>query len=324
MTTATIALAAAPRRGLGIARRILDIVIDAILVLWISATLTFFALKLIPGDPVERLLAGIWDVTPEMRAQVTSYYGLDKPIWEQYWTYLSHLVVGDLGTSYQRQAPVVEVILAELPATLTLTTVSIVLAIAIALIAAPFTAGRNRFARIVAQGVELLAISMPSFWLGILLMTLFAFTWPIFPAFGVDKPLSIVLPALTLAIPIAGVIGQLLRERIEYTLQEPFVTSVRARGVGETALRTNHVLRHASIPALTLSGVIFGTLLSGAAIVETLFSRPGVGRVAVSAIQERDIPLVLGIVVFSALGFIIVNTVIDLLYPVLDPRLRKR
>lgn len=324
MTTATMALVATPRRGLGVARRILDIVIDAILVLWIAATLTFFALKLIPGDPVERLLAGIWDVTPEMRAQVTAYYGLDGPVWDQYLTYLSHLVVGDLGTSFQRQAPVVDVILAELPATLQLTTIAIVLAIAIALVAAPFTAGRNRLARAVAQGFELLAISMPSFWLGILLMTLFAFTWPILPAFGADKPLSIVLPAITLAIPVAGVVGQLLRERIEYTLQEPFVMSVRARGVGETALRTNHVLRHASIPALTLSGVIFGSLLSGAAVVETLFARPGVGRIAVSAIQERDIPLVLGIVVFSALGFIIVNTIIDLLYPVLDPRLRKR
>ncbi|MGO3885533.1 MAG: ABC transporter permease, partial [Mycetocola sp.] len=153
-------------------------------------------------------------------------------------------------------------------------------------------------------------------------MTAFAFAIPIFPAFGSTAPLSIVLPTLTLAIPLAGVIGQVLRERMEHTLHEPFVTTLRARGLSEQAIRSRHVLRHASLPVLTLSGVIFGSLLSGTAIVETLFGRPGLGNIAVEAIQSRDLPVVSGIVIFSALGFIVVNAVVDVLYPLIDPRLR--
>lgn len=314
---------AAPSRVPSVLRWIANIVVDAVLVLWLAATLTFVTLKLLPGDPVDRLLAGVYDITPEMRAQVAGYYGLDQPLWVQYLQYIGRLATGDLGTSYQQQAPVTGIILAELPATLALTTVAMALAILVALVAVPFTAGRNRTARLIAQGVELLAISTPSFWLGILLMTLFAFTWPILPPFGSDQPLSIVLPALTLAIPIGGVLGQVLRERMEHVLHEPFVTTVRARGVGETALRTRHLLRHASLPALTLSGVIYGSLLSGTAIVETLFGRPGIGRIAVVAIQERDLPVAIGVVLFSAVGFILINTIVDLLYPLLDPRLRR-
>ena len=312
------------RRGGGIVRGAARIVADIVLVVWAAATLTFVALKLIPGDPLDKLMAGIQDATPEMRAAVAERYGLDQPVLVQYADYLVGIVQGDLGVSYQRGAPVTEIIVAELGATVELTVWAMVVAVVASILIALATSGRNRFARIVAQGLELIAVSTPSFWLGIVLMTIFSFGLRWVPAFGADGPAALVLPVITLAVPLVGVLAQVVRERMEHTLHEPFVTTLRARGLGEGDVRARHVLRHASLPALTMSSVIFGSLLSGTAVIETLFARPGIGRLAVTALQDRDIPLVMGFVVFAAFVFILLNTVVDLLYPVLDPRLRGR
>lgn len=301
----------------------LNRLLDAVLVLWAAATLAFVALKLIPGDPLDSLLAGVLDAPPELRAQVAAHYGLDQPVFVQYLNYLGQLARGDLGTSYQRAAPVTEIIFSELGATIELTLTAMTIAVVVAVGLALLTSGRNRSARWAAQAVELVAISVPSFWLGILLMNLLSFTFPVFPAFGANGPASLMLPAVTLSVPLIGVLSQVLRERMEYTLHEPFVTTVLARGVSEGALRSRHVLRHAAIPALTLSTLILGSLLSGAAVLETLFARPGLGRIAVSAVADRDIPVVLGTVVFAALVFVVVNTLVDLVYPLFDPRLRE-
>lgn len=297
--------------------------LDAAIVLWAAATLAFVALKLIPGDPLDSLLAGVLDAPPELRQQVAAYYGLDQPVFVQYLTFLANLVQGDLGISYQRSAPVTQIIFSELGATVELTVSAMAIAGIVAVGLALATSGRNRSARLAAQTIELVAISVPSFWLGILLMNLLSFTFPIFPAFGANGPASLVLPAVTLAVPLIGVLAQVLRERMEYTLHEPFVTTVLARGVSETRLRSHHVLRHAAIPALTLSTLIFGSLLSGAAVLETLFARPGLGRIAVAAVADRDIPVVLGTVVFASLVFVVVNIMVDLVYPLVDPRLRE-
>lgn len=312
----------APRRATAwsfLANRLLD----AIIVMLVAATITFIAIKLIPGDPVDRMLAGLWEVTPQDEARVREHWGFDLPAWQQYLAYLGRLVQGDLGVSYLRGAPVSAIIGSELGATIELTTIAMTLAILLVLVVTPFTAGRNRIVRNAVQSIELVSISMPSFWIGILLLIAFSFTIPIFPSFGSDRPFSIVLPSITLAISMFGVISQVLRERVEHTLHEPFVTSVRARGVSETRLRTRHVTRHAALPALTISGLIYGNLLTGTAIIETLFSRPGIGSIAVSAVQERDLPVVIGIVIFASLVFVVVNTIVDLLYRVLDPRLRE-
>lgn len=296
--------------------------VDIVIVLWAAATVSFLALQLIPGDPLANLMAGIQDATPEIRTEIAAHYGLDKSPVEQYLTFLGGAAQGDFGVSYQRAAPVTEVILGELPATLELTFWAMVLALVVAVLLALATSGRRRGYRFLAQGLELVAVSVPSFWLGIMLISLFSFTLRWLPAFGTEGPLSLVLPVLTLAVPLVGVLAQVLRERMEHTLHEPFVTTIRARGLGENRLRSKHVLKHASLPALTLSSVIFGSLLSGTAIIETLFSRPGIGRVAVVAIQDRDIPVVLGFVVFAAFIFTVINTLVDLLYPLIDPRLR--
>lgn len=312
-----------PRRPRRLIVQIFNTLLDALLVVLVATTLTFIAIQLVPGDPVDRLLTGVFDITPELRDRVAEHYGLDQSVLQQYFTFIGNLFQGDLGVSYQRQAPVLDLILQELPPTLELTIAALTLAVLGALIASVLTAGRRPLTRGLVQGLELTAVSIPSFWLGILLMLVFAFWIPIFPAFGTGHPLALVLPAVTLAISIGGSISQILRERLEHTLHEPFVTSIRARGVGETELRLRYLTRHASIPALTISGLIFGALLSGTAIIETLFSRPGLGRLVVLALQDRDLPLILGIVVFAALVFVVINTIVDLLYPLIDPRLRE-
>ncbi|KAB1662243.1 ABC transporter permease [Pseudoclavibacter chungangensis] len=311
-------LRATGRLALAIGNRLLDIV----LVLWAAATLAFIALQLIPGDPLDRLMAGIQDATPEMRAAISAHYGLDQPVFVQYLQFLAHAAVFDFGTSYQRAAPVTEVLLSELPATLELTFWAMTLAVVVAILLALATSGRGRIGRAIAVGLELVSVSVPSFWLGIVLMTVLSFQLRLLPAFGANGPASLVLPVITLAVPLAGVLSQVLRERMEHALHEPFVTTLRARGLTESGIRSGHVLRHAALPALTLTSVIFGSLLSGTVIIETLFSRPGLGRVAVAAVQDRDIPLVLGFVVFAAFVFIVLNTIVDLVAPLLDPRSR--
>ncbi|WP_255505658.1 ABC transporter permease [Mycetocola sp. JXN-3] len=306
----------------GIASYVGHRILDIVLVLWAAATLSFVALQLIPGNPLDKMLSGMQEATPEIRAQIAAHYGLDQPVIVQYFTYLAGVLRGDFGISYQRASPVTEVILSEIGPTAELTGWAILVAIIVSVLLALATSGRRRGARAFAQGFELVAVSVPSFWLGIILMTVFSFSLQWVPAFGTDGPGSLVLPVITLALPLIGVITQVLRERMEHVLHEPFVTTIRARGLGENRLRSRHVLRHASLPALTLTSVIFGSLLSGTAIIETLFARPGLGRVAVVAIQDRDYPVVLGFVVFAALIFILINTIVDLLYPLLDPRLR--
>lgn len=327
----TAVAAGAPAAAIGRDRRASPVwlrilgsrLLDLVLVIWLAATLAFVAMQLIPGDPLDKLLAGIQDATPEMRAQIAAHYGLDKPVIVQYLLYIAGIVQGDLGASYQRSAPVAQVILSEAPATIELTLWAMAVALLGSAAIALLTSGRRPVVRWLAQAFELIAVSVPSFWLGIVLMTVFSFQLRLLPAFSGNGPASLVLPVVTLAIPLIGVLTQVLRERMEHQLHEPFVTTIRARGVGEGELRTRHLLRHSSLPVLTLGGVIFGSLLTGTAVIETLFARPGVGRLIVTALQDRDIPLVLGFVVLAAIVFIVINTLIELVSPLVDPRLKE-
>ncbi|MGO2141719.1 MAG: ABC transporter permease [Leucobacter sp.] len=295
---------------------------DLVLVVWLAATVAFLALRLIPGDPLDVLLSGVQDATPEMRAEIAAHYGLDRPAIVQYFGYLWGVVQGDLGTSYHRGSPVTQVLFSELGPTVELTVAAMLVAVIAAVALALATSGQRPGVRLAAQGFEVVAVSVPSFWLGIVLMTIFSFGLKWVPAFSGDSPAGLILPVVTLAVPLVGVITQLLRERVEHQLHEPFVTTVRARGVSEARLRSQHLLRHASVPMLTLSSIIFGSLLTGTVVIETLFARPGIGRVIVLALQDRDVPVVLGFVVFAAVVFIVINTVVDLLLPLIDPRLK--
>jgi peptide/nickel transport system permease protein len=170
--------------------------------------------------------------------------------------------------------------------------------------------------------LELLFLSTPPFWVGILLLTEFSFRLHLFPVIGNRGIRSLVLPWITLALPLAGVLAIVMREGLDRALEQPFALTVRARGATERRLRLRHALRHALLPVLTISGVTLGQLLGGIVVIETVFARQGIGQVAVTAVEGRDFPVVIGIVVLAALAFVIINAAVDLLYRVVDPRIR--
>jgi len=311
------------RRG-RLARTIVLRLAGAVAVCWGAATASFLALHLVPGDLVNAILGGV-PATPATVSELRRELGLGHPLIVQYWVFLRHLATGDLGRSYQLQEPVTKVIGDQLWPTVQLGLAACGLAFAAGVAVAVATAGRRlRLLRTIADTFELVAISTPSFWLGILLLTVFSFRLHAFPVAGNDGFRSLVLPAVTLAVPVAAVIAQVLRDGLERALDQPFVVTARARGTSELVVRTTHALRHALIPVVTISGWIVGSLLSGAVLVETVFGRQGIGRVAATAISSEDIPVVIGVVLLSALVYVVVNTAVDLLYLVVDPRLRDR
>jgi peptide/nickel transport system permease protein len=292
-----------------------------IVVLWGAATLAFLAFRVIPGDPVSVMLGPQAQVSEAIKDGIRAELGLDRPPLEQYLVYLGRIVRGDLGESYQLRMPVADVIGRQLGATLQLTALALVVALVLALVVALFVRGRAW--RGIVAGVELIVLSSPVFWIGLLLLSVFAFGLGWFPVSGTRNPATIVLPAVTLALPVAALLGQVLRDGIEAAERQPFATTVRARGAGQVRLTAHHTLRHGAAGALTLTAYLVGSLLGGAVLVETVFARPGLGRVTLAAITDRDLPVISGIILFSALVFVVVNVIVELLHPVLDPRQRR-
>lgn len=305
--------------GPAAARRLLA----AAAVLLGAATAAFAALQLIPGDPVAVLLGPATTASPAVRAEIAQQYGFDKPLPVQYADFLSRLLHGNLGQSYQLQRPVSGLIAQQLGPTAQLALAATVLALALAVLSAVGTAGRRPALRGLAVTAELLAVSIPPYWSGILLLTAFSFQLQLFPVAGAEGFGALVLPAVTLALPLAGVLGQVLREGLEAALNEPFAVTARARGISPTALRLRHALKHAAAPLLTLTGWLTGSLFGGAVVVETVFGRPGIGTLTVQAVTDKDMPLVTGIVLLSAAVFVTVSLLLDLAHPLLDPRLRR-
>ncbi|RJT85753.1 ABC transporter permease [Cryobacterium melibiosiphilum] len=289
-----------------------------VLVVWGAATVGFFALRLIPGDPVT-VLVGLGSVSEQVREQIRADWGLADPLAVQYLFYLGRLVRGDLGTSYRMQQPVADLIGQQLAPTLQLMGLAMVFAVLLALAAALF--GRGRRSTPFVGLLELVAVSAPTFWIGLVLITVFGFGLGWFPVVASGGFGALVLPAITLAIPTAGILGQVLRQGLDAAAILPFVDTVRARGASHTRLVLRHTLRHAAANSVTLTGYIAGSLLGGSVLVETVFARPGLGRVALNAITDRDIPVVLGIIVLAAVLFSVINLIVDLVADRLDPRM---
>jgi peptide/nickel transport system permease protein len=294
-------------------------------VLWAAYTLAFAILYLLPGDPAEILANGGGDgntVDPAALAKLRASYGLDKPIAVQYWDKLWAALHGDLGTSVANGQPVTTVIRDAAPASLTLTFSALALAIlggsALALIA---TYPRGSGVRQLLLSLPSVAVSAPTFWVGLILVQIVSFQWRLLPAIGNEGWKSLVLPVITLALPISAVIAQVLAKSLRTELDSPYVEIARSKGVSRQRIHLRHVLRNAAIPTLTLVGVLTGELLASTVVVETVFSRVGLGRVTAAAVQRQDIPVVLGVVLFSALVFVVVNLIVDLIYPLLDPRI---
>jgi peptide/nickel transport system permease protein len=299
---------------------------QAAIVLIAAFTATFFLLQMLPGDAIlikfDNPELGL---TPEQIDSIRASYGADVPWWQQYLTTLAAYAHGDFGYSTQYGTGVLEILGEALPATAALAGLGFLVAALLATVIAfvstltPFTWLRNGL-----RALPGLFVSVPVFWLGILLIQVFSFGLGWVPIVGADPAQALILPVLTLAVPISAPLAQILVRSIDEVRLQPFVTVVRAKGAAPSWVLWNSVARNAILPTLTIAGVLFGELIGGAVVTETVFGRAGVGRVTEQAVANQDIPVLQGIVVLAALTFVVVNLVVDLLYPVLDPRLRSR
>lgn len=295
----------------------------AVVVVWAAFTLSYAILFVLPGDPVDIKLGGLDSTaTPEQIAEVRATYGIGEPLVVQYAKALRNAVRGDFGHSVQTGADVRTMILDALPETLKLTGFALLLAVAFgggtALLA---TYVRARALRQLLLSVPAVGISLPVFWVGLLLIQVVSFQWRALPALGNDGFESLVLPAITLALPVGAIIAQVLAKSMATALAAPYIDTARAKGASRVRIHLRHALRNASLPVLTLLGVVAGNLVTEAVIVETVFSRAGLGRVTAFAVDRQDIPVVQGVVVLSALVFVAVSLLLDVLYPLLDPRI---
>jgi peptide/nickel transport system permease protein len=280
-----------------------------------------FVLQRLSGDPTNLLLPA--DAPQEVRTELRHQLGLDQPLPEQYVRFLGRVVVGDLGDSYRFRQPALGLVLERLPATLLLSAasllISLVLALPLGILAAVY---RNTWVDNLATGISLLGQAMPVYWLGLLGILLFAVHWRILPSMGGGSLAALVLPATTLAIYSAARIMRLTRAAVLDVLHQDYIRLARAKGLGEGKVLVKHALRNASIPIVTIIGLQFGGLLGGAVITETVFAWPGVGRLAVNAVQQRDFPVVQAVTVVIALAFSLINLAVDILYVRLNPRIR--
>ena len=294
-----------------------------LLVVWAAYTLTFLLLYVLPGDPVTTMLSGTGQVeaTPEQVARLRAHYGLDSSLPVQYLHALAGLVTGDLGTSYLTGGSVSSALAETVPGTVRLAVAALVLGTtaggAVA-VAAVYTRHR-RLARVLAA-LPVLGVSVPTFWVGLLLLQIFSFQLGWVPALGGGGLAGVVLPALTLAVPVAATVGQVLLRTLSDTWTRQFVTTFHAAGVPRHRLLVSHALRASLGPVLSVAGVLAGELLGGAVVVETVFTRNGVGRLLTTSVTAQDVPVVLGVVLFSAVVFVTVNIAADLLRPVVDAR----
>lgn len=288
-----------------------------------ALTVAFFALRLVPVDPAFVIAgagSGAIAITEEVLAAIRAEYHLNEPLIVQYLFYLQRVATGDLGMSYVREQPVLDLILHQSLPTLALAGLACALAIGLSLATAILTAGRPT-ASAVAEAIEFVLASTPVFWIGFLLMLLFAVQLRIAPLLDDGSFRALVLPALTIALPTAAPLSQVLRRSLEEVMEQPFITTARAWGLSRLRVKAGRALRHALIPYLTMLGYSFGALLGGAAITETVFGRPGLGRLLVSSVTHHDMPLVLGLVTVATLAFVLVNTLIDWLSVIVDHRL---
>lgn len=298
--------------------------VSAVAVLWAAATTAYAALLLAPGDTVD-ILVGDGADTPEIRARIVAEWGLDRPEAVRYLSYLGRLLHGDLGRSYQLQRDVGEILAGQVGPTVRLTLAAAAVGVVLALVVAVATAGRSGrsvWPRRIVSAAELVAVSVPQFVIGIVLLFVFSFSLGWFPVSGAADPQALVLPALALGLPVAGVLGQVLREGLERALEQPFAVTARSRGLSERAVVARHALRHALLPAITLTGWFTGVLLGGAVITEALFGRPGLGRVTMQAVTGKDMPVVMAVVILSAAVYVTISALLDLAYRLIDPRLR--
>ena len=293
----------------------------AIPVLLGVCTLVFSLIHLIPGDPVQVMLGE--GARAADAADLRARLGLDRPLAAQYGDFLVNLFRGSLGISIRYREPVVRLIFERYPATLALAGAAMLLACLIALPAGVVAAtGRGTFRDRLATILALGGLSMPNFWIGPLRILVFSVRLNWFPVSGMEEPASIVLPSVTLGAALAAILTRMIRSSLLEEITEPYAAAARARGLGEWHVVLVHALKNALNPVLTVLGLQLGVLLTGAIITETIFGWPGLGRLTIQAIENRDYPLVQGCILMIAATYVLVNLLTDIAYTIFDPRIR--
>jgi peptide/nickel transport system permease protein len=303
------------------------------LILFGVALVVFFSVRLIPGDAITAMLgteAGL--LTPDQRASLARYFGIDQPVWVQFTNWLGGLLRGDMGLSVTYGKPVLLVILERFPLTLELALLSMVVALAVGVPLGVLAATRNeRASDLVVRILAMLGQSTPNFVLGLLIIYTLSVYFGMVPAMGTFTPITedllvnlgqMIFPAITLGFAFAASVTRISRSAMLDVLSDDYIRTARSKGASPASVIWAHALPNALIPVVTLSGVEFGYLLGGAVIVEQVFALPGLGRLVLDAITHRDYALVQGSVLFIAFNFLLVNLIVDLAYVALDPRIR--
>ncbi|MET0162624.1 MAG: ABC transporter permease [Microbacteriaceae bacterium] len=298
---------------------------QAVLVLLLAFTVAYLLLAALPGDGVlARYGSAELGLTPEQLAEISAAYGNDRPLVVRFLDAGAGFLTGDFGYSIQSGAAVADLVAVALPSTLLLAGLGLGVAVFLA-VAIAFTAtyGKGRWLRRAFRNLPPFFVSLPVFWIGIILIQVFSFQLGLVPLINADPVEALILPVLTLAIPIAAPLAQVLMRSIDEVREQPFVTVVRARGASTSWLLWRNVARNALLPTLTMAGLLFGELVGGAVVTEAVFGRPGLGQLTAQAVANRDTPVLLAVVVITTVTFVIINLLVDLLYPVLDARLRR-
>ncbi|PLA73813.1 glutathione ABC transporter permease GsiC [Hydrogenovibrio sp. SC-1] len=288
---------------------------------WVVGSLVFFFIHLVPGDPVAVML-GDW-ASPADEALLRAQLGLDAPVWQQYLTYLTGIVQGDLGQSLFYQQPVSELVAERFPYTLQLALMALLVAVLLAFPLGYWAAlYAGKWPDGVSMTVSLLGVSIPNFWLGPMLILVFAIGLSWFPVSGAIQPFSWVLPSVTLGTALAAILARMLRASLLEVLHEDYIRTAQAKGLPPTQVYAKHALRNALLPVVTILGLQLGTLLGGAVITEVVFDWPGLGQLLVDSIQRRDYPVVQACILIISVAYISVNGLTELVYAWLDPRIR--
>ncbi|MFE1645943.1 ABC transporter permease [Microbacterium sp. P01] len=297
---------------------------QALIVLVLAYIAAYVLLALLPGDAVlARYGSPELGLSPQQLDEIRAAYGADQPLITRFVDSTLGYLRGDFGYSVQSGAAVSTLLAAALPSTLTLAFFSTILAVVLAgIIAFTATHGAGGPLRRFFRSMPPLFVSVPVFWIGIILIQIFSFRLGWVPLIGADPVQALILPVITIAIPIAAPLAQVLIRSIDDVSAQPFVQVVRARGASTSWLLWRNITRNALLPTLTIAGLLFGELVGGAVVTETVFGRAGIGQLTAQAVANRDSPVLLAIVILSSVTFVVINLIVDLLYPVLNPRLR--